>query len=120
MSISKYYINNYETGHFVESNGLSTYVSTDTYSSSDTMKMRLLYAGNNSYYIIPINDLTQVIYQSGSYVKTASRLSTMTDYYKWILEEDSSGCYKIKNVGSGSYLYANSYALKLLPKESSL
>ncbi len=98
-----YYINNVLTGQFLK-RYTSTSVTTAKYSTSNYLKWRFEYLGNDKYYIRSVYNLNYVLHGSGSTINLAYLPTNPSDEYIWDVQISDVGGVIIKNAYSGLVL----------------
>ena len=103
-----YYINNKETGQFMNAGGNLTngyHTATDTYSGNSAQQWRLVHCGNDEYYITSRASGSHILYASSSSVYMSSQPSNPGNAYKWkIILYAYNDSYTLQNVATGKYL----------------
>lgn len=98
-----YYINNVLTGQFLKRYS-STAVTTSKYSTSNNLKWRFEYLGNDKYYIRSVYNPNYALQGSGSSLNLSYLPTNPTDKYIWKVSSSEIGGVIIKNEYSGLVL----------------
>ena len=106
--VGENYINNKQTGHFLEYYGGGTNATTSTYNIYTRLKWKITYYGNNQYIIkSSVSDTLYLCSRNGLTAKTVSYSGTITNEYLWTITYNASyDGYLIKNVVYNKYLKA--------------
>ena len=101
--VGDYYINNSLFGCFLK-NGISSTLTTSTYTSGNRLKWKFEYLGNYKYYIRSLYNSNYVLHESSDSVNLALLPSLPGDDYIWDIRVATGGGVIIKNKGSGTVL----------------
>ena len=110
-----YYINNKETGRFMNAGGNLTngyHTATGTYSGNSAQQWRLVHCGNDEYYITSRANGSHILYASSSSVYMSSQPANPGNAYKWkIILYAYNDSYTLQNIATGKYLALTAAAL---------